>query len=311
MARLTQMLFVTTASGITAASVGAPHSGSLRLGLIGQAAHQVDYLGPLASSVAMEPALASASKHVIGFIVHANTTDTDSLNATALAAAQSQDLHAAAAHLKQQSEQAPRNPHPNWKGAPVDKNATVQVGANGAGFVGSGKAPKLKRAEVGVTPPQPPSLPEPPELPSVEDLTPEVPEMPKLPSIPDPRDALPDPPKDTLPEEWGQRKCFYLMILLLCFCGCFGLAAHHEHGLHVGSALAMTPAFFLLGYMCTQTNMMSRFWNGEQVGWWCAVLCFWATMQLFFGIAVLGAVGAGAVSSRKQQAAEMQGASPA
>merc|ERR1719440_2080032 len=111
-------------------------------------------------------------------------------------------------------------------------------------------------------------MPEPLEPPTLEDVenageyaynsAPELPDVP----LPEISPALPDPPKVAVPTEWGQRKCFYLMLLLLCFCGCFGAVAQHEHGLHIGSAVAVTPAFFLLGYMFTQTDVMWRFWHG-------------------------------------------------
>lgn len=279
MARLTQLFIVATVLGISADFLDAHHSEIFRIGLIGTGSKHSSSLGPLASTAALEPLLVSASQHAEGLAVQASV-----------------------------AKQAPRDPHPNYQ-APRDKNATVRVGANGAGFVGSGRAPKMKRAPAGVSAPQPPSVPEPPTPPSVEDLTPEVPELPKVPSVPDLSPALPDPPKHAVPQEWGQRKCFYLLILLLCFCGCFGVVAQQEHGLHVGSAAAMTPAFLLLGYMFTQTDVMSRFWRGEQVGWWCAALCFWASLQLLFGLGVLVAVGAGAASARKQLAAEAQAVS--
>lgn len=278
MARLTLFFLSATMSGICADVLGAPRSGIFRLGLIGTGRKQSDSLGPLASTSALEPLLVSASQHAEGLNVHSGA-----------------------------AKQVPRNPHPNYE-SPVDKNATVRVGANGAGFVGPGRPPKMKRAPVGVSAPQPPSLPDPPTPPSVDDLTPEVPGPPEVPSVPDLAPALPDPP-NVVPQDWGQRKCFYIFILLLCFCGCFGMVAQHEHGLHVGSAAAMTPAFLLLGYMLTQTDVMSRFWHGEQVGWWCAALCFWASLQLLFGLGVLVAVGAGAASAKKQQAVEAQAVS--
>lgn len=287
MVGMTRLIFLTAVSGVQADVLGSLHPGSSHLGLIGTGQQQGASLGPLAKATALEPSLVASSQHIANLIAH-----------------------------KSISSQVPDNPHPTYK-IPVDKKATVKVGSNGAGFVGSGRAPKLQRAPVGISAPPLPSLPEPPEPPTLEDVenvaedmknaAPEIPEVP----VPDLAPALPDPPKSAVPKEWGQRKCFYLMLLLLCFCGCFGAVAQQEHGLHIGSAVATTPAFFLLGYMFTQTDIMWRFWRGEQVGWWCAILCFWASGQLIFGVSVLAVVGVGEAKARKQKAAEAQAESQA
>jgi len=135
-----------------------------------------------------------------------------------------------------------------------------------------------------------PDMPE-PRLPNANDIPP----PPPAPDV-----DMPAPPESLVPVI-SQRKCFYLFLLLVCFCSCFGLAAHSEHGLKVGSTVAAVAPFFVLFYMLTTTSLMQRFWNGQPVGWWCALLCFWCAIQLLVGLGVLGAVIAQGKAKPKEE----------
>lgn len=135
-----------------------------------------------------------------------------------------------------------------------------------------------------------PDLPS-PRLPNQKDLD-------ALPSTPEV--SMPAPPESLVPVI-SQRKCFYLFLLLVCFCSCFGLAAHSEHGLKVGSTVAAVAPFFVLFYMLTTTSLMQRFWRGQPVGWWCALLCMWCAIQLLVGLGVLGAVIAQGKAKPKEE----------